>query len=112
MGFRGFDSSTIKGWNSKAHREFPRKFESSNVSADNLSRGIGRSGGVSTSHEIILVIVTILLSVIIVIVIYVMIVIHSNDTTTTTTNIYRGCPNLTYISLSSHRQHMYFGGVL
>ena len=43
--FRGFDSSIIlilKGWNSQAHRGFPGKLESSNVSRDNVSREIGR----------------------------------------------------------------------
>ena len=33
----------LKGWNFQAHREFPGKFESSNVSRDNVSRGIGRT---------------------------------------------------------------------
>ena len=33
-----------KGWNSQAHREVPGKFESSNVSRENVSRGIGRKG--------------------------------------------------------------------
>ena len=33
----------FKGWNSQAHREFPGKFESSNLSRDNLSRETGRS---------------------------------------------------------------------
>ena len=33
----------LKGWNFKAHREFPGKFESSNVSRDNVSREIGRT---------------------------------------------------------------------
>ena len=37
-----------KGWNSQAHREFPGKFESSNLSRDDLSREIGRR----TSAEI------------------------------------------------------------
>ena len=32
----------VKGWNSQAHREFPGKFESSNLSRDNLRREIGR----------------------------------------------------------------------
>ena len=32
-----------KGWNSHVHRGFPGKFESSNVSRDNVSREIGRS---------------------------------------------------------------------
>ena len=32
----------FKGWNSHVHRQFPRKFESSNVSRDNVSRKIGR----------------------------------------------------------------------
>ena len=31
----------LKGWNSHAHRGFPGKFESSNVSRDNVSREIG-----------------------------------------------------------------------
>ena len=42
--FGGFDSSTIliqRGWNSQAHRGLPGKFESSNVSRDNVSRRIG-----------------------------------------------------------------------
>ena len=45
MDFRGFDSSRIliKGWNSQVHKEFPKKFESSNLSRDNPSREIGRS---------------------------------------------------------------------
>ena len=30
--------SSFKGWNSHVHREFPRKFESRNLSRDNLSR--------------------------------------------------------------------------
>ena len=34
----------IKGWNSHVHRGFPRKFESTHLSRDNLSREIGRSG--------------------------------------------------------------------
>ena len=34
----------LKGWNSQAHRELPGKFESSNLSRDNLSREIGRTG--------------------------------------------------------------------
>ena len=46
MAFRGFDSSIIninsKGWNSHVHRGFPGKFESSNLSRDNVSREIGR----------------------------------------------------------------------
>ena len=45
VGFRGFDSSIIlnlKGWNSQTRREFPGKFESSNLSRDNVSREIGR----------------------------------------------------------------------
>ena len=32
----------FKGWNSHVHGEFPGKFESSNLSRDNLSREIGR----------------------------------------------------------------------
>ena len=46
LDFRGFDSSRIlvfKGWNSQAHREFPGKSESSNLSGDSLSGEIGRS---------------------------------------------------------------------
>ena len=45
---RGFDSSIIlilKGWNSYGHREFPGKFESSDVSRDNVSGEIGRTVG-------------------------------------------------------------------
>ena len=33
----------LKGWNSQAHRELLGKFESSNLSRDNLSRELGRS---------------------------------------------------------------------
>ena len=36
---------TAKGWNSNVSREFPRKFESTNLSRDNLSREIGRTEG-------------------------------------------------------------------
>ena len=48
--FRGFDSSIVliwrfQGWNSQAHSGFPGKFESSNLSRDNLSTEIGRSPG-------------------------------------------------------------------
>ena len=47
LAFRGFDSSiiniNIKGWNSEARREVPAKFESSNLSRDNLSTEIGRT---------------------------------------------------------------------
>ena len=46
MDFRGFDSSTIlilRGGILRAHREFPGKLESSNVSKDNVSREIGRT---------------------------------------------------------------------
>ena len=32
----------LKGWNSHVRREFPGKFESSNVNRDNVSREIGR----------------------------------------------------------------------
>ena len=32
----------FKGWNSQAHREFPGKFESSNVGRHNVTREIGR----------------------------------------------------------------------
>ena len=40
---QGFSINDIlKGWNSQAHREFPGKFKSSNVSRDNVSREIGR----------------------------------------------------------------------
>ena len=43
LDFEGFDSSRIfKGWNSHVDREFLGKFESTNVSRDNLSREIGR----------------------------------------------------------------------
>ena len=35
----------LKGWNSSVHRGFPRKFESSNVSRDDVSREIGRTAG-------------------------------------------------------------------
>ena len=44
--FRGFDSSIIlilKGWDSQAHRGSLGKFDSSNVSGDNVSMGIGRN---------------------------------------------------------------------
>ena len=46
LGFRGLDASAnlnVKGWTSHAHREFPAKFESTNLSRDNLSREIGRT---------------------------------------------------------------------
>ena len=47
MDFRGFDSSRSslnhKGWNFQARKEFPGKFESSNLSRDNLSTEIGRT---------------------------------------------------------------------
>ena len=33
----------LDGWNSHVHRGFPGKFESSNVSRDNISREIGRT---------------------------------------------------------------------
>ena len=33
----------VKGWNSRVRREFPPRFESSNLSRDNLSRGVGRT---------------------------------------------------------------------
>ena len=33
----------LEGWNFQAHREFPRKFEPSNVSRGNVSREIGRT---------------------------------------------------------------------
>ena len=33
----------VNGWNSQVHRGFPGKFESSNVSRDNVSREIGRT---------------------------------------------------------------------
>ena len=32
----------LKGWDSHVHRGFPGKFDSSNVSGDNICRGIGR----------------------------------------------------------------------
>ena len=41
LNFTGFDSSMIlisRGWNSQDHRELSGKFESSNLSRDNLSR--------------------------------------------------------------------------
>ena len=44
--FRGFDSSIIlslKGWNSQSHREFPKKFDSSNVSTVGIML-VGRLG--------------------------------------------------------------------
>ena len=47
LAFRVFDSSivlVVKGWNSHTHREFPGKFEASNLSRDNLSREMGRRG--------------------------------------------------------------------
>ena len=50
----GFDSSIIlnfKGWNSKAHRDFPGKFESINLSRDNLSREIGNIEALPTSSN-------------------------------------------------------------
>ena len=34
---------TSKGWNSHVHRGLPGKFESSDLSRDNVSRKIGRS---------------------------------------------------------------------
>ena len=37
----------LKGWNSQAYRGFPGKFDSSNVSRDNVSREIGRKHGFS-----------------------------------------------------------------
>ena len=43
--FRGFDSNInlpLRGGNDYGHREFPRKFESPNLSRDHLSRVIGR----------------------------------------------------------------------
>ena len=47
MDFRGFDSRIILilrgGILMSVHREFPGKFESSNLSRDNVSREIGRS---------------------------------------------------------------------
>ena len=33
----------FKGWDSHVHRTIPGKFESSNVSRDNVSREIGRT---------------------------------------------------------------------
>ena len=45
--FRGFDSSIIlilRGGIPTPIGDFPGKFESSNVSGDNVSRGIGRIG--------------------------------------------------------------------
>ena len=46
MDFRGSDSSIIlvlRGWNPPVHRGFPGKFESSNLSRENVSREIGRT---------------------------------------------------------------------
>ena len=45
MDFRGLYSSLIliKRGNSRVHREFPGKFESSNLSRGNLSREMGRN---------------------------------------------------------------------
>ena len=40
----------FKGWNSQAHREFPGKFDSSNVSRDNVSREIVRKWDVALSR--------------------------------------------------------------
>ena len=40
LDFRGFDSGVIlivKGWNFHAHWEFPRNYESTNLSRDNVS---------------------------------------------------------------------------
>ena len=36
--------ANIEGWSSHIHRTFPAEFESTNLSRDNLSRGIGRQG--------------------------------------------------------------------
>ena len=33
----------LKGWDSHVHRGFPGRFESSNISRDNVSREIGRT---------------------------------------------------------------------
>ena len=48
----------LKGWNSQVHRDISGKFESNNVSGDNVSREIGRnqwlpatSGGVSVRER-------------------------------------------------------------
>ena len=38
------ESLNLKGWNSHAHRELPGNPESTNLSRDNLSREIGRTG--------------------------------------------------------------------
>ena len=48
MDFRGFDSSNLnsKGWNSQTRREFSGKFESSNLSRDNVIREIGSTARV------------------------------------------------------------------
>ena len=46
MAFRGFDYNVIliqRGWSYHVHRGFPGKFESSNLSRDNVSREIGRT---------------------------------------------------------------------
>ena len=45
LDFRGFElerNLNLKGWKSHVLREVPGKFESSNLSRDNLSREIGR----------------------------------------------------------------------
>ena len=41
----------FKGWNSQAQREFPGKFESSNIIRDNVSREIGRTLEKPTNKE-------------------------------------------------------------
>ena len=38
-------------WNSHVHREFPGKFESSNISRDNVSREIGRTTTTTTTNH-------------------------------------------------------------
>ena len=39
----------LKGWNSHVHRKFTGRFESSNVSRDNVSREMGRKRGEGTA---------------------------------------------------------------
>ena len=43
----------FKGWNSHVHRVLPGKFESSNVSRDNVSRETGRTAGVSAAQLLV-----------------------------------------------------------
>ena len=43
----------FKGWNSHVHRGLPGRFESSNVSRDNVSREIRRRGAASLDWELL-----------------------------------------------------------